>query len=361
MTADNRSLLGASLLNAAGSMPLHLSPLIVAVLMADGVDTILAGGSRAVVLIGQLITAIGLPLFNSLRLNRRHSLAGAAMMIVGLGISVDWLLAGWFIVGMGCGVLTYLAVLTAAVHSRPNYAFNVRLGVTMFMAGAAATVFNLMPLTTYSILTVVLVALLVMLLTVGVSLQLPLDIPAPKRTTKSESGFAWLTLGFVFLLAAGQSGVLAYSLQQANHRGMTLMEVLWALVIIKLVSGVGLLLLRKHKISVVLLGGLLAVADLTVDNALSVVPFVAGLLVLDITFNLLTSKVQALAAGIAPVLVGKWTQTLILIGSASGTMVAAQAIESNLPFVYAAILSALLPMLLINKFVRVDGEGGKLA
>jgi len=347
MNRDTRSLLGTSIINGAGSLPLHLSPLIIAVLMADGTGTMEAGGSRAMVLIGQLTTATGLPLLTGKQIGRGHTAIAAIVMITGLAISGSWLLTGWFLIGLSCGVLGYLATLTAAVNSNPSHAFLVRLGVTLCIAGTVAAAFNLMPLSSYTMLVFTLSGALIFLLTVGMGLQLPLEIPKPKPRTRQESRRVYFVLGLLFLLFVGQNGQLAYVLRQAGERGISLGQAVWALALIKVLAGVILLALRNRRLSLWLLATGGAAANVTVATTTSVPVFVVGLLGLDLIFCLMAPKLQAMAAELAPVFTGKWSLPILLLGGAAGTMLHGLMIEHGQPFLYVAVLTAVLPITLI--------------
>jgi len=62
---DVASLVGASVLSGAGSLPLHLAPLIVPVLVIDGRTSVAdAGWVATAVLLGQFATALVLPLLD---------------------------------------------------------------------------------------------------------------------------------------------------------------------------------------------------------------------------------------------------------------------------------------------------------
>lgn len=347
MNRDTRSLIGASVLNGAGSLPLHLSPLIVAVLVADGgTSTFEAGASRAAVLLGQLTTALALPTLNVRQLNRSHTAAAGGVLLFGLGVSQLYLLAGWFLVGLSCGLLGYLGTLTAALHTKPSYAFLVRLGITLCIAGATAAMLRLMPTSSYTMTVIVLASTLGFLLTTGIGLQLPIRPPPPKERTREERRMEYLVQGIIFFLFVGQNGMLTYVLQQANERGLTLGQVLWALAIIKMAGGLMLLALRQKKINIWVLAILLAGADIIVATTSDVTMFVLGLLFLDLTFCLMAPKLQALAATIAPIFAGQWSLAILQLGGAAGTLLHGYAITVGLPFEYLAVASALLPLVL---------------
>jgi hypothetical protein len=255
-------------------------------------------------------------------------------------------MAGWFLVGLSCGLLGYLGTMTAALHTTPSYAFLVRLGVTLCIAGVTATVLRLMSTSSYTMTLVVLAATLGFLLTTGIGLQLPIRPPPPKERTREERRTEYLVQGIIFFLFVGQNGMLTYVLQQANERGLTFGQVLWALAIIKMAGGLILLTLRQRKINIWVLAILLAGANITVATTPDVTMFVLGLLLLDLTFCLMAPKLQALAATIAPIFAGQWSLAILLLGGAAGSLLHGYAITVGFPFEYLAVASALLPLVL---------------
>src|SRR5262245_59010132 len=99
---DVIALVGASLLSAAGSLPLHLMPLIVVSLVADQRTSIAqAGWVASAVLLGQLLTSLALPTL-AVRTVNRLPVSGVALLLLlglvasGLGGEVS-LFSGWFL------------------------------------------------------------------------------------------------------------------------------------------------------------------------------------------------------------------------------------------------------------------------
>lgn len=127
---------GASVLSGAGSLPLHLMPLIVPVLVIGGRLSLADAGLVATaVLLGQLAAALILPVFDVRTIGRAQAVVLAIALLAGLCVTgIDGaatLLLGWFVVGMCCGGFQYLGTITAALHWRPAFAFPIRLGVVL--------------------------------------------------------------------------------------------------------------------------------------------------------------------------------------------------------------------------------------
>jgi len=185
-----------------------------------------------------LIAATGLPALNVRQIRRWHTTVAAAVIAGGLVVSQAHLLLGWFLIGLSCGMLGYLATLTAALHSNPSYAFPVRLGITLCIAGTVAAIFRLMPMFSYAT-TVDVIGMALVLLALGIGLQLPIKPPAARIRSHGDRQSA-LVLAVLFFLFVGQNGMLAFALQQGNDRGLTFGQTLWALAIIKIAAGLGL-------------------------------------------------------------------------------------------------------------------------
>ena len=177
---DVASLVGASVLSGAGSLPLHLAPLIVPVLVIDGRTSVAdAGWVATAVLLGQFATALVLPLLDVRIIARPEAMGIAVALLLGLSLSgldgTPVLLLGWFIVGVCCGGFQYLGTITAATHSRPGFAFPIRLGVVLCLAGVAAgTLQWTASLGSYRTMLIVLVAVFSLILAIGIVLHHPI-------------------------------------------------------------------------------------------------------------------------------------------------------------------------------------------
>lgn len=118
-------------------------PLIVPVLVIGGRLSLADAGLVATaVLLGQLAAALILPVFDVRTIGRAQAVVLAIALLAGLCVTgIDGaatLLLGWFVVGMCCGGFQYLGTITAALHWRPAFAFPIRLGVVLCLAGATA-------------------------------------------------------------------------------------------------------------------------------------------------------------------------------------------------------------------------------
>jgi hypothetical protein len=356
---DLASLIGASVLSGAGSLPLHLMPLIVSVLVIGGRMSLSDAGLVATaVLLGQLATALVLPVLDVRTIGRARAIVLAIALLAGLCVTgIDGtatLLLGWFVVGICCGGFQYLGTITAALHSRPAFAFPIRLGVVLCMAGATAgTLQWTAGLRTYWTMIVVLLVVFGVILAIGVFLHRPLPSSSTTAERTGHGGvLTFVALAIVFLLFVGQSGLLAYAIQRAVDRGIVLHDAAWALASMKVIAGLCLLslakkgLLNRQHPRFAELGVLLAVSNLVIATTTSLPAFFLGLLALEIAFNLLSARLQARVSDMAPTFAGQWLVATMLLGAAVGPAVhgAALAMDADAAFTLLAMASALLPI-----------------
>jgi hypothetical protein len=359
---DVAALVGASVLSGAGSLPLHLAPLIITVLVVDGRASVAEAGWIATsVLLGQFVTALVLPLLDVRLIARGPAIAVALVLLLGLGVSgldgMAGLLMGWFIVGICCGGLQYLGTITAATHSRPAFAFPIRLGVVLCLAGVAAGALQwTASLASYGQMLAVLLAVFSLVLVVGVALHRPIEPPRRIQEKDAQAGaLKYAALAIVFILFVGQSGLLAYAVQGATSRGIVLRDASWALALMKITAGVCLLMLARKGLQnrenprFLELGLLLAISNFIVATSTGLVLFFVGLLGLEIGFNLLSARLQAKVADIAPYFGGQWLVATMLLGAASGPALHGLAIRFDAAnaFMVFAMASAMIPAALI--------------
>jgi hypothetical protein len=185
----------------------------------------------------------------------------------------------------------------------------------------------------------------------------PLKSRAPAVDGDPASPLKYLALAIVFVLFAGQTGLLAYVVQQAGARGIGLGGAFWALAMMKVGAGLCLLLLARSGLQnrqnprFIELGMLLAGGNFVVATTTSLPLFFAGLLGLELGFNLLSARLQAMAADISPAFAGKWLVATILLGAAAGPALHGLALrlDANAAFIVFAMVSALVPVILLGR------------
>ena len=354
-------LFGASLLSSVGSLPLHLAPLIVTTLISDSRASLAAAGwVPSALLLGQLSTSLALPALGIHNVRRSLAIVTAAILLTGLAISsrdsFENLLLGWFLVGQSCGVLMYLGTIEASRFPRPTFAFSLRLAVVLILAGAIASLLQVSnAFASYRSLLIELAPIVALILVCGILLHRPVE--ADRANTTSEGGrwtFRQVSgLATVFFFFVGQTGFLAYVVQQALDRGMSFADTAWSMVGMKFAAGVWLLAVavfefsKMQKARFLYLSVLLTAGILTVFFSRSVAVFFLGLVLYEITLNTLSARLQSAVVAARPQFAGPWLTGVILLGAAIGPPLNGLAIGMGLQsaFILVSVLAALGPLL----------------
>jgi hypothetical protein len=364
-------LLGASLLSSVGSLPLHLTPLIVTTLIADSRTSVAgAGWVPSVMLLGQLSTSLALPALKIHYVGRVLAIVTAVVLLAGLGVSSAdnffVILFGWFLAGQCCGVLMYLGTIAASRFSRRVFAFSLRLAIVLLLAGSVSGLLQTTnAFSSYRALLSQLIVIFVPILACGIMLygsaggQTGIDSSDESPwTVKQVSGFAAVYFFFI-----GQTGFLAYVIQQALARGMTLHDTVWAMAAMKVAAGVWLLGIlvfefqRRGRERFLHQAFTLVSAILIVFYSRDIIVFFLGLLIFEITLNNLSARLQSAVVAARPELTGPWLTGVILLGAAAGPPLNGLAISFGLEgaFILISVLSALGPLL----WWRLGGSGAK--
>lgn len=357
-----RHLVGASLASAAGSLPTHLIPLtITAVVAGNSVSAETAGWIASAMLIGQLLSSVALPLFGVASISRLWSAAASLALLAGLILSgaggVPSLLAGWFIVGLCCGVLLFLGTVSAAGYARPALAFSLRLGVVLVLAGACTALIQLTgAAATYGTYLLWLAVAFAAVLAVGNGLYAPAVQAAPVAGTGEPGRFTIkMAAGLVaaFILFVGQTGLVAYVLFSAVERGIELEGASWTFAAGKV--GAGLWLIAASFIArpgssafrMLVLGLLVAAGGFGMSTTGEAVFLFAFLILFQISFNSLSAQMQGSIASIGARVTGRWITCTLLLGAAAGPPLHGWAIGAGFDaeFLAFALVAALLPAL----------------
>jgi len=356
-----RPLVGASVLSSVGSLPLHLVPLIVVTLIADSRASVgRAGWVASAILFGQLSTALTLPALGIYKVGRKLAISASGLLIAGLVISngTEYLvtLTGWFLVGQCCGVLSYLGTMAASRYSRPVYAFSLRLAIVLIFAGSVSGMLQLSGmLTSYRDLLTLIIITLVPMLAWGIVLHQHVDSREGhtyRKVRHIEIGsIAGLLTTYLFFV--GQTGYLAYALQQAVGRGMTFESTALCLALMKISAGVWILCSARSgcedtgstnfwNLTLILIGAIVALS-----YSRDVVVFFLALLAIEMALNKLSARLQAAVVAARPESTGQWLTGVMLLGAACGPPLNGFMISIGLGggFVLISVLSALGPLL----------------
>lgn len=363
---DLKSYFGASLLSSVGSLPLHLSPLIVSAVVASSIASIAeAGWITSALLIGQLCTSLLLPTLKVHIVRRDLLLLASMILLTGVLVSgsnnIIFVLAGWFCVGLCCGILKYFGTMAAVQFPRRSFAFTFRLGLILILAGvvSALLLFSNV-LASYHALTFDLVLILVPILTLG-NMMLRVrsattefaDCPVESQNRSpwtSRSIFGFITL---YLFFVGQIGFFTYVIQQSVDRGLSLQHTIWSMSAMKFAAGIAIFAIsiyeleKRGKEQFLLAVLLLNFSILVLSQTQSIVFFVLGFLLFEISLNSLSARLQSEVVRESPNLTGRWLTGVILLGAATGPPLNGLAILYGMEkiFVSFVLISATLPFI----------------
>lgn len=336
----SRELIGASLLAAAGSLPLHVMPLLVESVVGTGELAKASGGSvGTAALVGQLLAVTLLPLSGWRVLDRRHTMGALALLVICLlfNLSIDgWmLLATWFGVGVASGTLTFVGIAAAARQCDKGTAFAVRLTVSLAAAGLVAMGAAALHAThAHRELSMVLIAAFIALATLGTLLYQPAD--AGETAAPSHCAPAAIRPGLLVMFAffAGQIGHWSYTLVLARERGLGVESTMLAIGACKLMAAVVVASqagawLRQDSRSRALMPSLLCLAIVAMQFSASIASFVAALLLWELALNTLSVRLQTALAGVDARSAGQWMGAAALLGSACGPLLYGSVVGSH--------------------------------
>lgn len=356
--------IGASLLSAAASLPLHLLPLLVLAVLQEGrLSPAQAGWVGSAYMLGQLCAVLVLP---SLKVHRVVRPAATAAVLVLIGATLlssnshsAVLLASWLLIGMVCGSLQFLATTTAAAATDRRLAFAFRMAMSAMMGGTVIVLLQLLKgFADYATLSwqlalafaAVAGAGLVFYRTPPVAPMAPVvkGAAAAALSFKTRAGFAVL-----FVLFVGQHGLWAFAVQGAQQRGLILGQLMWAIALCKF-AGAAVVLAsgwgwgQKQQNPSVLVPALAVAAGgacLTMTTQAGV--FWTGLLFWEVGFGVLSARLQAILAQQDPRRAGMWMTSAIFLGAASGPALAGWTVGADLFHVFAVfgVATALVPCL----------------
>ena len=362
-------MLGASLLSAAAGLPLHLLPLLIAAVIAQGqLSVSQAGWVASACLAGQLVAALALPLLRFTYLKRSHAAIAVATLLVAVLCSnlplAGSLLLSWFVVGLACGSLYFLATTTAAAQANREAAFSVRLSLTLVVSGVAIFALQLgKGFANYSVLVTQLGIVFAVLTALGLWLYEPPAALASAGTPGTTSLLtkptpvqgSWYGLVVMFVLFVGQPGFWAYAVQNVQQRGIALEHLAYSIAFCKLAAGLWLYVNSKKRakaqvkhvsaLDLLLPGAVLAVALIFMSLANVALVFMLGVLLWELSLNVLSARLQAAVVNDNPTQAGVWLTAAVFLGAATGPAIHGQALQfgAGTVFVVYACVSALIP------------------
>lgn len=360
---ESRAVMGASVLAAGATMPLHLLPVLVMALSADGrLEIARAGWVGSAYMLGQLASAIGLPLAGVTRI----PWIGACAMVVGI-LASAWisdsphlpiLLASWFAIGCFGGALYFLATTTAASALNRRVAFATRMAASSALGACVILGLQLFrPKADYGSVVLVYLVLTALVGACGLSLlatpdegQSPPSGTAGVGTPRGADLKLQVGLAMLFCLFVGQHGLAAFALKGASQRDLPVDQLLWALALCKMVGAAMVFATARTGPASASAStrwpGLCVALGATVVSFTGYVPlFWIALLLWEIGLNILSARFQAALAYHDPIRAGKWITAMIFLGSATGPAAGGAAYGGRAFMVFAglAALTALAP------------------
>ena len=133
--------IGACIVSAAGSLPLHLTSFMVALVAAEGrLPVAQAGWISSCFMAGLFASTVGLPLLGVRRVTAVWPLVGVLLLGMALWVGSAYgpgmLLGGWVLIGAVCGLLHFLGSTSAASYHDRHFVFGLRLALVLFAASA---------------------------------------------------------------------------------------------------------------------------------------------------------------------------------------------------------------------------------
>lgn len=357
-----RVLIGASVLSAAGSLPLQILPFLVLTLIAEArFEIAFAGWVGSAFLVGMLSSSLLLPLLGVSRLNRGHAICCLGAIVLSLAVTISSIspllfLVLWFGVGIACGCLQFLGATTAAAAANKKQAFTLRLAVALIVASSVIVVLaQFGSQKSYTTLALFLIGAFGLAACIGLPLYHTLFGNQVSNAVVGDASERrrWSGLIIVFAFFVGQPGFWAYAMQSASERGLNLKDAAFVIASSKVISALFLLYNAKSSSSgfgslgLLGLGFTIAMGIVAMTYSEAVVLFFVGFLIWELALNLLSARLQGLVVAASPGHAGAWITGAILLGAATGPIAHGAAIGLGVGWVFLtyAAIAALLPFL----------------
>jgi hypothetical protein len=143
-STDFRNVLAAGLFSAAGSLPLHIAPILVGVLVLSGqYSNSQASAVISLTMLGQLAAAMFLSRLKIQQISPKlwaFQIASYSGGVVASSLFINGIAfyAIWFVIGCVSGCLMQFGILAAASSKRSARAFALRVSIALFISGIAS-------------------------------------------------------------------------------------------------------------------------------------------------------------------------------------------------------------------------------
>jgi len=357
-----QEIVGACIVSAAGSLPLHLTSFTVALAAAEQrlpIDR--AGWISSCFFTGILATTIGLPMLGFKRVTAIWPLACVIAVCLALRLGAtqgpDVLLGSWVVVGTACGLLQLLGSTSAASYPDRHFVFGLRLALVLFAAAAVIGGAGFVGgFESYASAVTVLGFGFALACLVGSYWYRPPPKagagPPSASAAHLPRGERWHGLAIAILFFAGQPGFMAYAAHLARSHGIAVagLPLIWAGC--KVLGAVVLLRWGANARSGVptwRLGVVLGVSIVAMAFAHDLAVFAFGLLLWEIAVNVQSTRLQATVVSINPAHGGLWVPAAIAIGAGIGPAIHGALLgqAAGRWFVAYSVVSGLLPAIWI--------------
>jgi hypothetical protein len=350
--AADRSLTAASLVQAGGTLTVHLLPLLVyLVAVAWGVSALAAGSLAAALSVGQLAATLLLPaLFASLPIPALVAAGGAllcaSLALIGAADTPGH--AAWATAGLGSGTLIFASAKTVACDSRPVLAFSSRLGASLAVGGLATLALGLLRdhvgvRDRFWALSGVIGALTVSALLIAPAERQRIEVRAAPRVRAPLTPELLVGMALFCALFAGQVGTIVMLVRRVVSSGVDLSDVVFVMAGCKLVAAVFVVAAARRgkatayvRSTAVLLAATVGAMSVAGD----VVTLAVALLFWELCLNRLSAVMQGTLARLSPAATGAWSSALLLGGAAAGPMLHGAALDHGLGAVFVAFAMA---------------------
>lgn len=348
---------GACIVSAAGSLPLHMMSFMVALAIAEGRLGIGEAGWISSCFVAGIFTAtVALPLAGFQRVTTIWALMGVVVLATALwlgeGYGAAYLLGGWVAVGGVCGTLLFLGSSSAAAYSDRHFVFGLRLALVLFAAAAViggAHAFG--AFATYRGAAAALAVGFALACCLGLVWYRPpsaIDREASASPMVRNLDRRWDGLLVAVLFFAGQPGFMAYAAHLAIANGVPSAELPAVYAAGKAIGAVALLKWGANARAGApnyKLGLLLGLAIVAMAAAQEIVLFSCGLVLWEITVNAQSARLQATLVNQQPFRAAMWLPAAVAIGAGVGPVIHGGLLGQTAGhwFVVYSVLSGLLP------------------
>jgi hypothetical protein len=327
---SRKAIVGACVLSATGSLPLHLMPFLVALTASEGrLDPERSGWLSSALMCGMLASALSLPLLRFTRVTPLAAFVAVIFLLGGILSSVNagpvGILVCWCVAGAVCGLFQFLGSTSAASYADRHFVFGLRLALVMFAAaGFIGFGAYLGGFESYMGLTAGLSVLILFACCVGLALYSPpltqSQLNAQAEEVADSTG-RWQGLTIAYLYFAGQPGFMAYAAYIALSHGIPAGDLPFAFAAAKVCGAVVLLKWGSNTRSgapTLLIGSLLGISSIAIATTDCIAVFSLALIGWEICVNVQSTRLQATVVSDRPYLGGLWLPAALALGASTG-------------------------------------------